>query len=206
VGAAPNRRGRPRLEIRNLSTVSDDPFGVALSEVFARRSWWRRLSASPAYRANGQNELLAAVLWRGRNVSADTPDVGRVKPVGKLGVAARRERGTGVRSGKSALDGGAVPDMTLADNGLLTAHRSGVVRKRIHRPRWDGDVRALDHRAFPACSVVAQHRSPVSLSGGNLQKFNFRPRDQSPRHESCSFHSPHGESMWPAARFPAPEP
>jgi len=116
---------------------------------------------------NGQNELLAALC-------GETPsNAGALmlggEPVGMLGVAERRERGLAFVP-EERLGRGAVPDMTLADNGLLTAHKSGVVRKGlIDRTRTETFARSIIEQFRVQC------RGPESLagnlSGGNLQKF-----------------------------------
>ena len=164
-GAAPTEEA-PRLEIRNLSTVSDDPFGVALSEVSLVVRGGEIVGIA-GVSGNGQNELLAAVCGETQCL-ADTLMLGG-EPVGKLGVAARRERGLAFVP-EERLGRGAVPDMTLADNGLLTAHRSGVVRKGfIDRAGTETFARSIIERFRVQC------RGPTSLagslSGGNLQKF-----------------------------------
>jgi general nucleoside transport system ATP-binding protein len=156
----------PRLEIRSLSTVSDDPFGVALNEV-SLAVHGGEIVGIAGVSGNGQNELLAAICGETQCL-ADTLMLGG-EPVGKLGVAARRERGVAFVP-EERLGRGAVPDMTLADNGLLTAHRSGVVRKGfIDRAETETFARSIIERFRVLC------RGPTSLagslSGGNLQKF-----------------------------------
>jgi ABC-type uncharacterized transport system ATPase subunit len=163
--AAPTEEA-PRLEIRNLSTVSDDPFGVALNEV-SLAVHGGEIVGIAGVSGNGQNELLAAICGETQCL-ADTLLLGG-EPVGKLGVAARRERGVAFVP-EERLGRGAVPDMTLSDNGLLTAHRSGVVRKGfIDRAGTETFARSIIERFRVLC------RGPTalagSLSGGNLQKF-----------------------------------
>ena len=65
---------------------------------------------------------------------------------------------------------GAVPEMSLADNALLTAHREGLVAH--------GFVRANAVRAYAVDTIEAYgvkaggpDAAARSLSGGNLQKF-----------------------------------
>jgi simple sugar transport system ATP-binding protein len=89
--------------------------------------------------------------------------------VGRLGVAERRERGLAFVP-EERLGRGAVPDMTLADNGLLTAHRSGVVRKGlIDHAKAETFARSIIDRFHVQCRGPASLAG--SLSGGNLQKF-----------------------------------
>ena len=155
-----------RLEIRNLSTMSEDPFGVALHEV-SLAVHGGEIVGIAGVSGNGQNELLTALCGE-TLCRANTLRLGG-EPVGTLGVAERRERGLAFVP-EERLGRGAVPDMTLADNGLLTAHRSGVVRKGlIDRTRADAFARSIIERFRVQC------RGPESLagnlSGGNLQKF-----------------------------------
>ncbi len=80
----------PRLEVRNLSTESGDPFGVALCEVsFAVRGG--EIVGIAGVSGNGQNELLDALCGE-TPCRADALMLDGER-VGKLGVAERRERG-----------------------------------------------------------------------------------------------------------------
>src|SRR5690606_34209798 len=65
---------------------------------------------------------------------------------------------------------GAVPDLSLADNALLTAHRLGMVRYGFVRK---AATHAFARETIEAFGVKAAGTSAVarSLSGGNLQKF-----------------------------------
>jgi simple sugar transport system ATP-binding protein len=156
----------PRLEIRSLSKDSGDPFGVALREVsLAVRGG--EIVGVAGVSGNGQSELLAALCGE----TPCDPDTLLLDgaPVGKSGVAERRARGLAFVP-EERLGRGAVPDMTLTDNGLLTAHRSGMVRKGlVNRGRAEAFARGIIDRFRVQC------RGPVALagnlSGGNLQKF-----------------------------------
>ena len=80
---------------------------------------------------NGQQELLAAL--SGERTLADA---------GAITICGRRRRAasTPTRAARSAsrscpeerLGRGAVPEMSLAENALLTAHRQGLVARRLH--------------------------------------------------------------------------
>jgi general nucleoside transport system ATP-binding protein len=90
-------------------------------------------------------------------------------PVGDRGVAARRALGLAFVP-EDRLGRGAVPDMSLADNALLTAHGRGLVAR--------GFISRRAERAFTAdCIARFDVRTPGpgaeagALSGGNLQKF-----------------------------------
>jgi ABC-type uncharacterized transport system ATPase subunit len=65
---------------------------------------------------------------------------------------------------------GAVPQMSLSENGLLTAHRQGFTRSgliRFERVRKFAE-RCIDEYGVKCAGPDAEARS---LSGGNLQKF-----------------------------------
>jgi simple sugar transport system ATP-binding protein len=89
---------------------------------------------------------------------------------GRLDAAARRA--LGLCYVPEERDGhGAVPEMSLADNALLTAYgqqlatRHGLVRRRAVRSFAQAAIDRFDVRT-PGPGVAAR-----SLSGGNLQKF-----------------------------------
>jgi simple sugar transport system ATP-binding protein len=65
---------------------------------------------------------------------------------------------------------GAVPEMTLAENALLTAHRKGMVRKGFVRDHVVRQYGADTIREF-GVKAPGPHAVARSLSGGNLQKY-----------------------------------
>ena len=117
---------------------------------------------------NGQTELLAALSGE-RPV--DDPAAIELNGVaaGRLDAAQRRALGLAFVP-EERLGRGAVPEMSLVENALLTAHRQGMT----HR----GFVRLDAARAY-ARAVIGQfqvkaagaYAAARSLSGGNLQKF-----------------------------------
>ena len=164
--AAPALEQAPRLEVRKLSTVTEDPFGVALNEVSLAVHSGEILGIA-GVSGNGQNELLAALCGQMQS-RADAVVLGG-EAVGKLGVAGRRERGLAFVP-EERLGRGTVPGMTLADNALLTAHRSRMVRKGLIDR---GRVEQFAHEVIEGFGVHCRGSSSLagSLSGGNLQKF-----------------------------------
>jgi ABC-type uncharacterized transport system ATPase subunit len=164
--AAPALEQAPRLEARKLSTVTEDPFGVALNEVSLAVHSGEILGIA-GVSGNGQNELLAALCGQMQS-RADAVLLGG-EAVGKLGVAGRRERGLAFVP-EERLGRGTVPGMTLADNALLTAHRSGMVRKGLIDR---GRVEQFAQEVIEGFRVHCRGPSSLagSLSGGNLQKF-----------------------------------
>jgi len=90
-------------------------------------------------------------------------------PVGRLDAAARRALGLAFVP-EERLGRGAVPEMSLADNALLTAHRQGLTRR--------GFIRFDAVQAYAAATIArfnvkapGPDAAERSLSGGNLQKF-----------------------------------
>ncbi len=158
--------GAPMLEVRSLARAAADPFGVSLVDV-SLQVHAGEIVGIAGVSGNGQQELLtalsgearvdaAAIRMRGVDVGAHDPDARR-----GLGLAFVPE---------DRLGRGAVPDMTLADNGLLTAHRMGLVAHGLVRARA---VRAFADATIRAYGVKAGGSGAMarSLSGGNLQKF-----------------------------------
>jgi ABC-type uncharacterized transport system ATPase subunit len=162
----PHARGAPALELENLSLAPDGPFGVALRSVSLRVHAGEVVGIA-GISGNGQAELLAALSGEHRTASASVRLQGQ--PVGHLGAGERRRRGLAYVP-EERLGRGAVPEMSLAENALLTAHRRAMVRAGL-----------VDWRAAHAFAASCMREFDVraggtgapaqSLSGGNLQKF-----------------------------------
>jgi simple sugar transport system ATP-binding protein len=91
------------------------------------------------------------------------------EPVAHLRADARRQRGLAFVPAER-LGHGAVPDLSLADNALLSAFQHGLVSKGlIQRSK----VQALAQEIIRRFGVKTSgpHAPARSLSGGNLQKF-----------------------------------
>ncbi len=155
------------LDVKNLSSASDDPFGTSLDDVsFSVHSG--EIFGIAGVSGNGQAELLAALSGEHKGSRADAVTICG-KPAGKLGAAARRKLGFAFVP-EERLGRGAVPAMSLAENALLTAHRQQMVRSG-----WinAGAMRAFAKRCIEAFDVRCGGEGALaqSLSGGNLQKF-----------------------------------
>jgi len=156
-----------RLKIEHLMLPADQPFGVDLVGIdFAVRPG--EIFGIAGLAGSGQGELLAALggerLVPNHTIRFDG------QFVGDLGVAARRELGLAFvpeeRLGRSA-----VPDMSLADNMLLSGWQDGkLVQGGMIKPAEAFDAAAAVIKAFrvAATGPMALARR---LSGGNLQKF-----------------------------------
>ena len=119
--AEPMAGGAKQLEIDGLSHTPDDPFAVTLSDInLTVRAG--EIVGIAGVSGNGQSELAALISGETRLARAEA---GRVRmmgeDVGALGPAARRERGFAFVP-EDRLGRGAVPEMSLVLNGLLTAH------------------------------------------------------------------------------------
>ena len=166
VHPTPHGLGEVRLELVGLDHANDDPFGVSLADVTLAVRGGEILGIA-GISGNGQQELAALV--SGETLATRDAVRLRGQPVGNLGAAARRTRGFAFVP-EDRLGRGAVPDMSLADNVLLTAHARGLVR--------NGFIRRGAERAFTAEAITRfDVRTPGpeaeagALSGGNLQKF-----------------------------------
>ncbi|RUT34930.1 ABC transporter ATP-binding protein [Arsenicitalea aurantiaca] len=160
--------GAPRFVLRDLSTRSEDEFGVAID----RASLTVRageIFGIAGVAGNGQNALLDALSGEvlGERADAITLDG---TAIGRLSPSERRRKGLCAvpeeRNGHAA-----VGDFTLADNAVLTARDrlgmvgAGLVDRRKARSYTDKVIGAFSVKALGAHSLAG------SLSGGNLQKF-----------------------------------
>jgi general nucleoside transport system ATP-binding protein len=159
--------GAPRLAVRRLSTLDDDPFAACLKDVSLEVRAGEILGIA-GVAGNGQAELLAAL--SGESLSAPDSIFIDEQPVGNLGPRARRALGMGFVP-EERLGRGAAPELSLAENALLSAYgRQGMVRRGLVH---GGKARAFAEKVIDVFNVVAHgHQAEArSLSGGNLQKF-----------------------------------
>ncbi|MFA9441258.1 ABC transporter ATP-binding protein [Uliginosibacterium sp. sgz301328] len=168
---------RPMLEVRNLSLESDDPFGTSLIDVSVTVNSGEIVGIA-GISGNGQAELLSALSGE-RPVRADAIRIDG-RDVGLLNPGRRRDHGFSFVP-EERLGRGAVPPMSMSDNGILTAHRHGLKRFGFVRFAAARDFarRCIERFDVRGGGVGAAARS---LSGGNLQKFIVgREIAQSPR-------------------------
>jgi ABC-type uncharacterized transport system ATPase subunit len=160
-------RGDGTLLVRALSLPADDPFGTDLIDIDLSLRGGEIMGIA-GISGNGQKELLAAL-------SGERP-VAEAKAVVLNGLAVGRQ-GAGVRRAlglafvpEERLGRGAVAEMSLSDNALLTAHRQQLTGRGFIRPDAT--------RAFAQATIARFHvkasgpeATARSLSGGNLQKY-----------------------------------
>ena len=168
VHPTPHGLGEERLALSKLSYDNDDPFGVSLKDVSLSVRGGEILGIA-GISGNGQQELAALISGEIALKSKATAVTLMGNPAGDLGSAARRQRGLAFVP-EDRLGRGAVPDMSLADNALLTAHSRGLVQ--------NGFINRKAERAFTADCIArfdvrtsGPQAEAGSLSGGNLQKF-----------------------------------
>ncbi len=155
------------LSVRNLSIATHDPFGTSLKNIhFEVRSG--EIVGVAGVAGNGQEELLACLSGEELVIHASAinlPD----GAIGNLPPAARRKLGVTFVP-EERLGRGAVPNMSLRENGLLTGFFQGLVKNGLV------DRQATENFAQKIINIfkvkaAGIHAHADSLSGGNLQKF-----------------------------------
>jgi ABC-type uncharacterized transport system ATPase subunit len=161
-------QGAIRLKVEGLSLAGEPPFGTDLLGIgFEARAG--EILGIAGVAGNGQAELLTAL--SGERLAASEQAIQLDgKPIGRLGAGARRALGLACvpeeRNGHAA-----VPDFSLAENGILTArHRLpltplGVISRTDVKRFAESVIKRFDVRTTGPGALAR------SLSGGNLQKF-----------------------------------
>lgn len=156
----------PILCLENISYQSDDPFAVILKNINLKVQSGEIMGIA-GISGNGQAELLALLsgeyqMQQGK-ISMMTQDVTH------LSSGQRRDVGLGFVP-EERLGRGAVPNMNLAKNGLLTAFRHGLTKFGMIKSKKTQRFaeQCIEKFKVKSSGVNAEARS---LSGGNLQKF-----------------------------------
>lgn len=154
------------LSIVNLSHQSDDPFACALKNISLEVKAGEILGIA-GVAGNGQEELLNLI--SGEDTSAKETIFFATDAVGHLTPEKRRILGLGFVP-EERLGRGAVPDMSLQNNGLLTAYQGDLTKHGIIDTK---KVKAFATNIIEKFNVKAAgiHAQAKSLSGGNLQKY-----------------------------------
>jgi simple sugar transport system ATP-binding protein len=164
---APGECGEPRLQVHRLEAASDDPFGVDLKDISLEVRTGEIVGIA-GVSGNGQKEFLQAL--SGEQPLADK-DAVRIcgTAAGRMMPHERRRLGMCFVP-EERLGRGAVPRMTLAENALLTASRTGMVNRGLIRFE---EVRRFATECISRFKVKCggPDSQACSLSGGNLQKF-----------------------------------
>ncbi|MHC8390064.1 ABC transporter ATP-binding protein [Pseudomonas sp. MDT2-39-1] len=157
------------LNVSDLSWHNPDPFGCSLSDITLEVRSGEIVGIADVA-GNGQDELLALLSGEERLARNDNATIRfGEQPVADLRPDARRKLGLAFVPAER-LGHGAVPELSLADNALLTAFQQGLVSNGlIQRAK----VEALAQEIISRFGVkTPDTQAPArSLSGGNLQKF-----------------------------------
>jgi len=162
-----HRVAEDRLVLNRLSLPSQTRFGTTLHDISLSVKSGQIVGIA-GISGNGQAELAAAI--SGEVTVADAGAITLMgKPAGRLSAGARRRLGFAFIP-EERLGRGAVPRMSLADNTLLTAHGTGLVRHGFIRRAAE---RAMTARLIADFDVrtAGPDVEAGNLSGGNLQKF-----------------------------------
>ena len=155
------------LQACALSLQKNHPFATELHDISFNLHAGEILGVA-GISGNGQQELLAALSGEDPRVPASSVLLDGVA-IGHLGAAARRRAGLAFVP-EERLGRGAVPDMSLADNVLLSHQNASTITSGVIR---SGAIARIAQSIITRFNVKAggAHATARSLSGGNLQKF-----------------------------------
>jgi general nucleoside transport system ATP-binding protein len=161
--------GTAFLKVTHLSWHNPDPFGCSLSDIDLEvRSG--EIVGIAGVAGNGQDELLALLSGEER---LTRKEAATIEFAGQSVADLRPDARRGLRLAfvpAERLGHGAVPELSLADNALLTAFQQGLVSNGLIQHT---KVEALAEEIIRRFGVkTPDAQAPArSLSGGNLQKF-----------------------------------
>ncbi len=173
----------PLVEVNGLSQKPRGPFSVPLHDIRLSVQAGEILGIA-GVAGNGQGELFEAISGE---VLQERPEIIRIRgtDAGRIGISARRRLGAAFVP-EERLGHGAVPDMSLTNNLLLSRHAtdrkvflSGGVLKLVA----ESSLAAAAKRIVAQMDVRKSAENPdaSALSGGNLQKFLIgRELDRNP--------------------------
>jgi simple sugar transport system ATP-binding protein len=161
--------GDVRLAVSDLSLASDEQFGTDLKGINLEVRGGEIMGVA-GVAGNGQNELFRALA--GETEQEAAPDSIKIDGTSVAHFGPRRRRRLGATFVPEERNGhGAVPDMSLSENGFLTAFRRmalsarGLIREMPTKSFADNIIKTFDVRTTGSGAEAG------SLSGGNLQKF-----------------------------------
>jgi simple sugar transport system ATP-binding protein len=159
--------GAAMLSVNNLNLPKSHPFATELRDIgFEVRAG--EIVGIAGVSGNGQQELLAALSGEDMRALPAAIRLGEVA-AGRLPPGKRRALGFGFVP-EERLGRGAVPDMSLADNILLSLQTPDTIRHGFLR-RSAIVQRASDIIARFQVKAGGPQALARSLSGGNLQKY-----------------------------------
>jgi general nucleoside transport system ATP-binding protein len=164
---AAHEAGEKMLSVRKLSLPKSHPFATELSNIdFDLHAG--EIVGIAGVSGNGQQELLAALSGEDPRTAADAIQLSG-QSIGRMNAAKRRARGLGFVP-EERLGRGAVPDLSLANNILLSHQTRSTVRHGMIRFDAINELAATIIQRFKVKAGGAQ-ATAGSLSGGNLQKY-----------------------------------
>jgi len=170
------------LKVTALNLESAQPFGTHLKDINFDLLAGEILGIA-GVAGNGQEELMSAISGEDDRAKPQMIELNHL-PIGNLGAGKRRQLGMAYVP-EERLGRGAVPDMSLSENTLLT-HSKGFIKHGIvdwkelktYASKLISDYKVKCHGEFSEAQ---------SLSGGNLQKFIMgREIGQAPKVLICA--------------------
>lgn len=164
--ASQRQVGEPRLVVNDLSRSTDDPFGTTLEHIQLSVDAGEIVGIA-GVSGNGQQELLYAL--SGEKPGASQEVLIKGQAAGHLDAARRRSLGLRFVP-EERLGRGAVPEMSLELNALLTGYSSGLSSQGlIQYPKLQAFAQACIERFN--VKAAGPEALAKSLSGGNVQKY-----------------------------------
>lgn len=154
------------FNVSDLSLPSKQPFGTALKNLNFDLKAGEILGIA-GVAGNGQDELMAIISGEDERNVKNALTLGKLK-IGHLHAGERRQLGMAYVP-EERLGRGAVPDMSLTENTLLT-HSSGFIKNGL--VQWQS-IKEYTTELISKYKVKChgEFSEAQSLSGGNLQKF-----------------------------------
>lgn len=154
------------FNVSDLSLPSKQPFGTALKNINFDLKAGEILGIA-GVAGNGQDELMAIISGEDERNVKNALTLGKLK-IGHLHAGERRQLGMAYVP-EERLGRGAVPDMSLTENTLLT-HSSGFIKNGL--VQWQS-IKEYTTELISKYKVKChgEFSEAQSLSGGNLQKF-----------------------------------
>ena len=164
--------GEMLLRVQGLSRPASSPFAVALKDISLSVPAGHIVGIA-GVAGNGQSELFEALSGEVLQARADSVMLNG-REAGSLGINQRRALGVAMVP-EERLGHGAVPDMALADNLLLSRHACAD-DKLLGPLGWLRrlNIKSITQTILEQYDVRSGHggaSAAGSLSGGNLQKF-----------------------------------
>ena len=159
--------GAQMMAVKNLCLSKSHPFATELKDIcFELRAG--EIVGLAGVSGNGQQELMAALSGEDPRAAAESIMLGATR-AGRLAPGRRRALGFGFVP-EERLGRGAVPDMSLSDNVLLSLQTKATIDRGFVRGAAIVKMAAAIIERF-GVKAGGPHAPARSLSGGNLQKY-----------------------------------